>query len=43
MQEMMAKFHRNPAAFAEGWTPEQKAKLKKLAEKLGKPEMAPKK
>jgi hypothetical protein len=43
MQEMMAKFHRNPAAFADSWTPEQKAKLRKLAEKLGKPEMAPKK
>jgi hypothetical protein len=43
MQEMMAEFRRNPAAFAASWTPEQKAKLKALAEKLGKPEMAPRK
>jgi hypothetical protein len=43
MQEMMAKFMRDPAAFANSWTPEQKAKLKLLAEKIGRPEMAPKK
>lgn len=43
MQEMMTEFHRDPAAFAATWTPEQKAKLKALAEKLGKPNMAPRK
>lgn len=42
MQEKLAEFARNPASFAAKWTPEQKARLKQLAEKLGKPSLAPK-
>ncbi len=41
MEQMMAEFQRNPAAFASTWTPAQKAKLKALADKMGKPGMAP--
>lgn len=42
MQELLANFQRNPASFAETWSPEQKAKLKSLAEKLNKPQLSPK-
>ncbi len=43
MNESLEKFKRDPAQFAAKWTPEQKARLKKLAERLEKPGMAPKK
>ena len=42
MNEALEKFKRAPAQFASKWTPEQKARLKKLAERLEKPAMAPK-
>lgn len=34
MEDLLAQFARNPAAFTERWTPEQRARLKALAEKL---------
>lgn len=34
MLRILAEYQRNPASFASKWTPEQKAKLKALAEKL---------
>ena len=35
MQELISDFKRDPAAFAEKWSPEQKAKLKAIADKVG--------
>ena len=37
MQKALDDFSRNPASFAEKWTPEQKAKLQKLSDKMPKP------
>jgi len=34
MQEALEKFQKDPASFANGWTPEQKKKLRDLAGKL---------
>lgn len=41
MQQKMGEFQRNPSAFANSWTPTQKAKLKELADKLNRPDMKP--
>ena len=35
MQEIISEFKRNPAGFAEKWTPEQKARLKTIADQIG--------
>lgn len=37
MQEAISKFSRDPASFANQWTPEQKQKLKELSGKLPQP------
>ncbi len=34
MQEEIDKFEKDPAAFAAAWTPEQRAKLKELSQRL---------
>lgn len=42
MQAAMKKFATDPSSFAASWTPEQKAKLSKLAEKVKRPDLKPK-
>lgn len=41
MEAMMTEFQRDPASFAKSWTPEQQAKLKALANKIGRPTLGP--
>ncbi|MBX7231913.1 MAG: hypothetical protein K1X29_07480 [Bdellovibrionales bacterium] len=43
MQELMEKFKRDPATFVNKWSPEQKSKLKELAEKINRPDVKPQK
>lgn len=42
MNLLLENFKKNPAQFAEKWSPEQKSRLKSLADKLEKPALQPK-